>query len=200
MALGTKDRILDATVGLLRRQGYAGTGLKQIAVTSHAPWSSLYHFFPGGKDELVEDALMVAGRRYESTIDRLFKESRDGAAATRAFLMLSVHALERSEFADGCPIATAALEAASTSDRLRTTAATVFQFWVNAAAAKFQSEGLSSTRAREIATFALATFEGAIILSRTYKSTEPLKQCAEMLERAIRAEIAARPRRPRKGQ
>jgi len=186
VTLGTRDRILAATASLLRRQGYAGTGLKQVAGKSGAPWSSLYHFFPGGKEEMIEEALLYSGRRYAQLIDRVFKESDDGAAATRAFLMLSVDALERSNFADGCPVATAALESASTSERLRTAAETVFRFWVDTAAARYQEDGLSPSKARDLATFALATFEGAIALSRTYRSTAPLRTCADFLERSIR--------------
>ena len=64
MATGTRERILDASTELFRRQGYAGTGLKSVVDKAGAPFGSLYHHFPGGKDQLgagVEDALSCPG-------------------------------------------------------------------------------------------------------------------------------------------
>jgi len=37
----TKDRIVDASAALFRRQGYTGTGVKQIVDTANAPFGSL---------------------------------------------------------------------------------------------------------------------------------------------------------------
>ena len=53
----TKQRILYAAAELFRRRGYSGTGLKQISEESRAPFGSLYHHFPGGKEELGEDVI-----------------------------------------------------------------------------------------------------------------------------------------------
>ena len=52
MASITKDRIIDSSAELFRRQGYTGTGVKQIVAAASAPFGSIYHFFPGGKEEL----------------------------------------------------------------------------------------------------------------------------------------------------
>ena len=46
----TRDRIVQASAELFRRQGYAATGVKQIVTDAQAPFGSLYHFFPGGKE------------------------------------------------------------------------------------------------------------------------------------------------------
>ena len=52
MAVTTRERIVEAGAMLFRRQGWSGTGMKQIAAAAAAPFGSIYHFFPGGKDEL----------------------------------------------------------------------------------------------------------------------------------------------------
>ena len=57
----TKDRIVNASAELFRRQGYTGTGLKQIAAEAEAPFGSIYHFFPGGKEQLGEEVIRVGG-------------------------------------------------------------------------------------------------------------------------------------------
>ena len=49
----TRDRIVDASAELFRRQGYNATGVKQIVTEAQAPFGSLYHFFPGGKEQLA---------------------------------------------------------------------------------------------------------------------------------------------------
>jgi TetR/AcrR family transcriptional regulator, lmrAB and yxaGH operons repressor len=137
----TRLRILDATRALIRRQGYSATGLKEIAARADAPWSSLYHFFPGGKEELIEQALRSAGASYHPLIDAVFDSAPDAPAGCRAWFELSARALERSNYGDGCPVATAALEAASTAERLRAAAWEVFDSWIRAAAQKFAADG-----------------------------------------------------------
>src|SRR5271165_3677256 len=57
----TRDRILDSSAELFRRQGYAGTGVKQIVASANAPFGSLYHFFPGGKEQLGAETLRSSG-------------------------------------------------------------------------------------------------------------------------------------------
>jgi AcrR family transcriptional regulator len=61
----TRDRIVTATAELFRRQGYNGTGLKQVTQAAGAPVGSVYHFFPGGKDELAETVILTSGRVYQ---------------------------------------------------------------------------------------------------------------------------------------
>jgi len=61
---GTKDRILDSSAELFRRQGFTGTGVKQIAAEASAPFGSLYHFFPGGKEQLGEEVVRWSGQMY----------------------------------------------------------------------------------------------------------------------------------------
>ncbi|WP_042907161.1 TetR/AcrR family transcriptional regulator, partial [Mycobacterium avium] len=63
MATATRERFLTAATGLFRRQGYSGTGLKQIVAESRAPLGSLYHFFPGGKQDLAVQAIAPTPQR-----------------------------------------------------------------------------------------------------------------------------------------
>ena len=57
----TRERIVDSSATLFRRQGYTATGVKQIVAEAEAPFSSLYHFFPGGKDQLAEEVIRTSG-------------------------------------------------------------------------------------------------------------------------------------------
>ena len=81
----TRDRIIDASAELLRRQGYAATGVKQIVTAAQAPFGSLYHFFPGGKEELGAEAIRRSGALYELLIPAVFDPAPDLVSAVRAF-------------------------------------------------------------------------------------------------------------------
>ena len=61
---GTRERIMDSSAELFRRQGYNGTGVKQIVAAASAPFGSLYHFFPGGKEQLGVEVIHHSGALY----------------------------------------------------------------------------------------------------------------------------------------
>jgi AcrR family transcriptional regulator len=177
--------MLDAGADLFRRQGYEGTALKEIVGEGGAPWGSLYHFFPGGKQELGVAALRRSGERYRRLIELVFEGAENPSAALRQFFSLSAQALESSDYADGCPVATVALETANTTEALRQVCAEVFGSWL-ATLARFLSEaGIEAVAAHALALFGLSTFEGAITLSRTIRSTEPLTASGEIVARVV---------------
>jgi len=192
--LPTRDRLLDAGSALFRRQGYTATGLKQIATEGGAPIGSLYHFFPGGKDELVRAAVTRSGERYGRLIDRVFERSPDVVEGLLEWFRMAAEALEASDYADGCPIATVALEAAGGDDGVREACGDVFESWLEKVAAELREAGLSAEQARSLAVFALSALEGAFVLARTARSTEPLKRSAELLETTARALFGAQGR------
>jgi AcrR family transcriptional regulator len=172
---GTKERIIEATAGLLMRQGLAGTGLKQISSQSGAALGSLYHFFPGGKDDLAADALRVAGRSYLHLIDDYFTGRTDLVEATEGFFEGAAAVLEATDYADACPIATVALEVASTNDMLRQVTADVFAEWIDVGAQRFAEMGVSPDVARELVTVTIAALEGGFLLCRAAKSTDAMR-------------------------
>ena len=177
----TRDRIIETTAGLLMRQGLTGTGLKQISKESGAALGSLYHFFPGGKDDLAADALLVAGRSYLHLIDDYFTGQEDLVAATRGFFAAGAALLEATDYADACPIATVALEVASTNERLRLVTAKVFGEWVDVATDRFAAMGIDPSDARDLVTLTIAALEGGFLLCRAAKSTEPMEAIGRLV-------------------
>src|SRR2546423_7767304 len=55
-----RKRMVLAAAELIRRQGVSGTGLRQIVNHAGAPRGSLQHYFPGGKDQLLTEAIESA--------------------------------------------------------------------------------------------------------------------------------------------
>src|ERR1041385_663197 len=112
----TRERIVERSAELFRRQGFAGTGVKQIVAAAGAPFGSLYHFFPGGKEQLGEEVIRSSGAIYRQLIDAFFQPGEDPVAAARAFFAAAAQTLLETGYADACPIATVALEGSSTNE------------------------------------------------------------------------------------
>jgi len=188
----TKERFVETTADLFRRQGYVGTGVKQIVEEAGSPFGSLYHFFPGGKEELGAATIRWSGGVYGQLIDLFYEPvTADGpydiVAATRAFFDAAAETVRDSGYADACPIATVALEVSSVSEPLREACADVFTAWIDAAADRFTSAGIPADKARDLALSFLALLEGAFILSRALRSTEPIEVAGRTAAAAVEA-------------
>jgi AcrR family transcriptional regulator len=197
MAGATRERILQRSAELFRRQGFTGTGVKQIVAEASAPFGSLYHFFPGGKEQLGEEVIRHSGALYGQLIHAFFTPGCDAESATRAFFAGAAQTLKETDYADACPIATVALEVSSTSEPMREACAEVFDGWIDAAAQRLASCGLEPAIARELAISMLASLEGAFVLSRALRSTEPVEvagaAAAAAVHDAMRGPSAAMP-------
>ena len=196
----TKDRIVGATAELFRLQGYTGTGVMQIVAEAGAPFGSLYHFFPGGKEQLGEEAIRRSGAAYGQLVPFFFDSTPDPAAATRALFEAAAETLEATDYADACPIATVALEVASTNEPLRLATADVFQSWLDGWATYLERRGrVDPERARVLAMELLGAMEGAFVLCRALRSPEPMQvagaAAVERVREALGADGAAPPRR-----
>jgi AcrR family transcriptional regulator len=189
---GTRERILDSSAELFRRQGYSGTGLKQILAAANAPFGSLYHFFPGGKQELGAESIRSSGRLYMQLFVQIAAEVPDVVSAVEAFFAGAAETLLETDYADACPIATVALEIASTSETLRVATAEAFEQWIVGASAYFELAGIERGRARELAFAMLSLLEGAFVFTRSMRSTESLRVAGETAAGLVRAALPAR--------
>ena len=192
-AVPTKQRILYASAELFRRRGYSGTGLKQISQASHAPFGSLYHHFPGGKEELGEDVIRQAGEFFRVLVESVFEGETDLATGVRAVFDGAAETVRVTDFQDACPIAVIALEVASTNERLRVATADVFESWITSATARFTAAGFPKRRARELALALIAALEGAFVLARALRDTTALTVAGRTLADTVERELAALP-------
>jgi AcrR family transcriptional regulator len=173
--LGTRDRIMDRSAELFRRQGYAGTGIKQILAAANAPFGSLYHFFPGGKEQLGAETIRSSGALYIELFAAIAAQAPDVPTAVGEFFSGAAQTLIETDYADACPIATVALEVSSTNEQLREACADVFDSWIAGATSYFRAAGIASEAAGELALSMLCLLEGAFVFCRALRSTEPLR-------------------------
>jgi AcrR family transcriptional regulator len=186
----TKERILDVTAELFRRYGYTGTGLKQIVAHANAPFGSLYHFFPGGKQQLGEEVIGRAGQMYFELVTGIFDAAPDVVGGTSAVFIGAATVLEATDYADACPIETVALEVASSNEPLRQATANVFESWIDGATQRLVAAGIGAVKARELAMFLIAALEGAFVLCRATKSTEAMKIAGTATAALVRDAVA----------
>jgi TetR/AcrR family transcriptional repressor of lmrAB and yxaGH operons len=177
----SRDAFIDATGRLLRRQGYAGTGLNEIVARSGAPKGSLYFHFPGGKEELAVAAMERAGEQLRDAIAAILSASDELGEALGGLVDALAAGLERSGYRDGCPIATVALETAGESDGMRMSAAAAFDSWLQPLEERLRRAGLAAPAARRRALLVLSAIEGALILARATRDLAPLEAVREEL-------------------
>ena len=185
----TKERIVTATAALFQRQGYTGSGLKQISVESGAPFGSVYHHFPGGKEELAAEALRWSGAGYQLLVEAVIDGCPDIVTGIETMFAAAAETLRQTDYADACPIATVALEVASTNDELRQVTAEIFDRWLDAATDRLSAAGISPARSRELATLAIAALEGGFLLCRAARSTDAMDAIGALVTDAIRRAV-----------
>ncbi|HEY6761017.1 MAG TPA: TetR/AcrR family transcriptional regulator [Baekduia sp.] len=186
MSTPTRQRIVEAGAELLRHKGYAGTGVKEIVAAAQAPFGSLYHHFPGGKEQIGEEVIRWSGAEYGKLGPLIFDAAPDVVTGVRMFFDGAADNLEATDWLAGCPIATVALEVANTSEPLRKATADVFTSWIEGLAPRFHQAGVAdNARATELAITFISALEGAFILSQTWRDTRPLRSAGAMVAREV---------------
>lgn len=191
MARQTRERIVEVTGELLRERGYAGTGLKAISTASGAPFGSVYHFFPDGKKELAAAALRHAADGYARHVSEVLAEAgTDLVAAVRHAFARAAQVLVDTGYADACPIATVALEVASSNEALRQVTADIFEGWLTVLDSLFSAAGLDADTARRLSTLFLAALEGGFLLSRSARNPAAMHALGDSVAEAVQAALA----------
>ncbi|RNL80605.1 TetR/AcrR family transcriptional regulator [Halostreptopolyspora alba] len=177
----TRERIVDATAALLRRQGYDGTGVKQIAREAGATLGSLYHFFPDGKEQLAVAALRRDSENYTALLREALDSSDDPAEAVAACALSLAERLRESDWRDGCLVAAAALENVGRSPTIQVAWKESLAVWQEQIAARLRACDVRPEIADDTACTVLSTLEGAEVLSRITSDDKPLRTAAGYL-------------------
>jgi len=176
-----REALIWAAARLFRRNGYAGTGLNAILAASGAPRGSLYHYFPGGKEEIGAAAVEAAGRMVTNTLTHLADDVDSPAEFVRRYMSMLTGWLEASEFQDGCPITTTLLETTPTSETISAAGRAVFADWRVVVERVLTQHAWSPEQARITATIVIASLEGALLLARVEGSVQPITDSAKAL-------------------
>jgi TetR/AcrR family transcriptional regulator, lmrAB and yxaGH operons repressor len=188
---------------LFRRQGYDATSWRQITSDSGAPAGSIGFLFPEGKEQLATEVVALVGTTTRQQIGALLASEPDPARATQRWIRASAQILIDSDFTDGCPIATLALELAHRSEPVQGQLAASYEGWIDAIADHLAPS--HGDKARPTAEVLLSAFEGALLLARARHSSVPLETLADCVPAILAALVEpdtrrspnpSRPRRP----
>lgn len=181
----TKARLAESMLELIQTSGYSGTGLNAVIEHAAAPKGSIYFHFPDGKEGLGVAAVDLAARQFEALIAEAAASTGGAAGAARAAIEALATIVGESDYRLGCPVSVVTLEMGADSERLRHACASAFESWIAPTAALLESEGIDAEGARSLATVVVSTIEGAVIVSRAMKSTQPLIAAADVVAELI---------------
>jgi AcrR family transcriptional regulator len=181
VASDTRERLVRSTSRLLRTQGYAATGLNQVMAEADAPKGSMYFHFPGGKEQLAAAAVDLFAERSSARLDRQLTEHETVAEAVVAIFDSYVEHLERTEYREGCAVASVALDAAGSHDALAEATGRALIGWTDRVASALEAEGREPDEAHALATLVIAAIEGTVVMAKGERSTEPITAARDAL-------------------
>jgi len=174
-----RERMIDATITLLRRSGLSGAGINEIVRESGAPKGSVYHFFPDGKQQIVTEALGAYSRRVVAFIDAAMRGRRTPGTKVEALFDAFAKRVEQGGFLHSCPAATVCLDLDAGLEPLRVVVAEALHDYLDVIEKHFPLR--DRRRARSFAGLLLTAIEGAYIRSRAERSGKPFREAGAWL-------------------
>lgn len=175
----TRERMIEAAVDSLRRQGVCGMSFTEVLKESGAARGAIYHHFPGGKSQLVAEAAARNAQDVRESLSHLPTGSpRD---LVEAFLAMIRPVVEQSARGSGCAIAAVAMGTGTADAGLREIAAGAFTAWRRELASKLTAAGMAAEQASGLAATLITLLEGAHVLCRAAGDLEPFDHAAESI-------------------
>lgn len=179
-APSTRDRLVLNAALLFRQKGYHGVGVAEILAQAGAPKGSLYHHFPNGKSDLALAAADWASTEMMRIIGDAFDTAPDFATGATTLCYKLAKLFDLSGHSDGCPISATLFEGPQ-NDAFRAKSAALFDSWIAEVARNGQRFGLGAATAKDAAEMLLMGLEGAWILARVRKTSDPLRRLPRLL-------------------
>src|SRR5262245_3494009 len=146
-----------------------------------APKGSMYFHFPGGKEELGAAAVDLFASRATARMRRHLDENASVRDAVVAIFDAYVEHLERTDYSEGCAVATVALDASGAHELLADATARALHEWTSVMTEALEAEGRSPEEAHGLATLVLACIEGTVVMAKGERSTEPIAATRDVL-------------------
>ncbi|MFF7329598.1 TetR family transcriptional regulator C-terminal domain-containing protein [Streptomyces sp. NPDC008150] len=180
---GPRERMVFSAAQLIRREGVTSAGMREVAALAGAPRGSLQHYFPGGKEQLVNEAVAWAGdyaaRRITRFVDGMPVPTPSGLFAAMAGQWTDEY--RTVGFAGGCPVAAATADCAGTTPSTREAAKSALAAWTAAVSGALTDMGVPEDRARGLATLMVSALEGAILTARAELDVRALESVVREL-------------------
>lgn len=202
MTSETKAKMVAGAADLMGRRGVNGTSMRDLVRHTGTPRGSISHHFPRGKQQLIEEAIVFAGAQVSGPLEHLTRD-RGAIAGLRTFIALWRQTLEKTKFQAGCPVLAVAVEQIvndateregkpdeAAQGHLLDLADGVFADWQRIMVEALRREGVTSARARRLATLVIASVEGTVAMCRAARSAQPLEDVRLELELVLSTAIS----------
>lgn len=180
MAKGTRQRMVEAAAGLLRKGGQDAANLSDVLVRSGAARGAIYHHFPQGKNELTREAVTWTGDRVRANFDAIPGSTPSQIVA--AFIGAIRPVVAEAAGGSSCAVAAVVLEAGQRDPALTATANTALSSWVDALGARLQTTGLDPAVAHRAAVLLITFLEGTQVLCRAAGHLGPFDDACDLVE------------------
>lgn len=186
MTKQSREKILTTAMRLFYFQGFHGTGLNQILKESGAPKGSLYHYFPEGKEQLAEEAIKLSRQLIGDVIQHYMMEKESVEEALTAHILAMAELFDQENGVKEnshlmMPFGLLAAETAFMNERLREACSDTYQYWESLYFGKLVRNGYRASDATLISQFISTLIEGAVTLSLTKKSNDPLIMASSII-------------------
>lgn len=181
--MSTKEALIKVTAELLQQKGYFGTGISEVLKNTNAPKGSLYHHFPKGKDDLVNEALKLSGQELSKKFKKAFDAGETILESLNNIIDLLIDDLSTSAFERGSPITTTALELCASNETISQTVKSIYESWIAELTASLKEKGVP--QAEEKSKLFLCLVEGGLVISKATKSIKYLQDLKLALPKVI---------------
>jgi TetR/AcrR family transcriptional repressor of lmrAB and yxaGH operons len=182
-----RDRMIVGAAELLARAGVAEASFSNVLAHTGAPRGSIYHHFPGGKDELIAESMRYVGGRLLTALRSTQVGSPEDVVVVFAGLFRRM--LVDSGAVAGCAVAAVTVDSGAATAG-GTAAAEVFRSWRRELERLFAQAGQDPVRAPALAALTLAAVEGALVLARAESDVGAFDSVVDQLVSAVRAPVA----------
>ena len=177
VASDARDRMIAGAARLLAQRGLQATSFSTVLAETGAPRGSIYHHFPGGKDEMVAAAIGATEQNVVALLD--FPPGTTVRQVVQSFLGAWRVLLTAADFHAGCALV--AVTVAADTDEVRERAAQAFGTWRTSLTAALRKAGMDTPVAESTAALLLSACEGAVVMSRAERDLGPFDTVAETL-------------------
>lgn len=179
----SRDELLATLRPVFAERGFDGASLSQLAAASGLGKASLYHHFPGGKNEMAAVLLRDAVARLERLAFSRLNSSRPAADRLRDFVDGFREYVQENEGI--CLIA--ALSHGGGGELHGDTIARQYADWQQRLAATFAEAGFRNKKSRRLADELLAMLYGHLETARLLRTPEVFDTQARRVRKALPA-------------
>lgn len=174
-----RARMVRSAARMIRERGVTGVGLRQIAADADGPRGSLQRYFPGGKTQVLLEAIDLAVDDFAAGT-RAAAEAETLPDAVGMIVSSWREVLVDSDFTVGCPIASFVVDV-SAVDPLRERADERFTHWRKGIAAIYRRFGYDRSAAWDEAILVMSALEGAALVARAARDIEAIDAVERLL-------------------